>query len=134
MLRPPPRSTRTDTLFPYTTLFRSLTGRAVLDYKITPDNLIYMSYSRGYKSGGINPPLSPVFAVPVAFEPEKVDAFDIGSKNTFLNGTLQLNLTGFYYKYDNLQLARIVSRTAVNDNVTPAIYVFPASAALKLTR
>src|SRR3546814_2136818 len=26
MLRPPPRSTRTDTLFPYTTLFRSLSG------------------------------------------------------------------------------------------------------------
>src|SRR3546814_7455445 len=51
--------------------FKRLTGRAVLDYKITPDNLIYMSYSRGYKSGGINPPLSPVFAVPVAFEPEK---------------------------------------------------------------
>src|SRR3546814_12252801 len=27
MLRRPPRSTRTDTLFPYTTLFRSRTGR-----------------------------------------------------------------------------------------------------------
>src|SRR3546814_13801691 len=27
MIRPPPRSTRTDTLFPYTTLFRSI-GRA----------------------------------------------------------------------------------------------------------
>src|SRR3546814_9256158 len=26
MIRPPPRSTRTDTLFPYTTLFRSLVG------------------------------------------------------------------------------------------------------------
>src|SRR3546814_18820910 len=26
MLRPPPRSTRTDTLFPYTTLFRSSNG------------------------------------------------------------------------------------------------------------
>src|SRR3546814_4255743 len=26
MIRPPPRSTRTDTLFPYTTLFRSLRG------------------------------------------------------------------------------------------------------------
>src|SRR3546814_11037402 len=25
MIRPPPRTTRTDTLFPYTTLFRSLT-------------------------------------------------------------------------------------------------------------
>src|SRR3546814_18768555 len=27
MIRRPPRSTRTDTLFPYTTLFRSCTGR-----------------------------------------------------------------------------------------------------------
>ncbi len=105
--------------------FKRLTGRAVLDYKITPDNLIYMSYSRGYKSGG-----SPVFAVPIAFEPEKVDAFEIGSKNTFLNGTLQLNLTGFYYKYDNLQLARIVARTAVNDNVSADIYGFEAEAVM----
>src|SRR3546814_5833253 len=29
MIRRPPRSTRTDTLFPYTTLFRSLIGRAL---------------------------------------------------------------------------------------------------------
>src|SRR3546814_7857685 len=28
MIRRPPRSTRTDTLFPYTTLFRSTVGRA----------------------------------------------------------------------------------------------------------
>src|SRR3546814_18319115 len=31
MIRQPPRSTRTDTLFPYTTLFRSHLGDAVLD-------------------------------------------------------------------------------------------------------
>src|SRR3546814_16969297 len=31
MLRRPPRSTRTDTLFPYTTLFRSPRGRAAAD-------------------------------------------------------------------------------------------------------
>src|SRR3546814_7327635 len=30
MIRRPPRSTRTDTLFPYTTLFRSLSGAAIL--------------------------------------------------------------------------------------------------------
>ena len=33
------------------------TGRAVIDWKVTDDNLLYASYSRGYKSGGINPPL-----------------------------------------------------------------------------
>src|SRR3546814_17473686 len=31
MIRRPPRSTRTDTLFPYTTLFRSLLKRAKVD-------------------------------------------------------------------------------------------------------
>src|SRR3546814_12036765 len=31
MIRRPPRSTRTDTLFPYTTLFRSAWGRARID-------------------------------------------------------------------------------------------------------
>ena len=102
--------------------FNKLTGRAVLDFKITPDNLVYASYSRGYKSGGINPPLSPIFSVPESFKPEQVDAFEIGSKNTFANGALQLNVTGFYYKYKDLQLSRIVARTSVNDNVDANIY------------
>src|SRR3546814_3004547 len=31
MIRPPPRSTRTDTLFPYTTLFRSLYDAVFLE-------------------------------------------------------------------------------------------------------
>src|SRR3546814_16541062 len=31
MIRRPPRSTRTDTLFPYTTLFRSVAGGVALD-------------------------------------------------------------------------------------------------------
>ena len=102
--------------------FDALTGRAVVDYKITPDNLLYASYSRGYKSGGINPPLSPVFAVPETFNSEHIDAYEIGSKNTFANGRLTLNLTGFYYKYKGLQLARLVARTSVNDNVDADIY------------
>src|SRR3546814_9176701 len=39
MIRRPPRSTRTDTLFPYTTLFRSLPGRpeAAEDSKVIDD-------------------------------------------------------------------------------------------------
>src|SRR3546814_260148 len=33
MIRRPPRSTRTDTLFPYTTLFRSIVARDVLRFR-----------------------------------------------------------------------------------------------------
>src|SRR3546814_13328836 len=35
MIRPPPRSTRTDTLFPYTTLFRSIAAREVFAGRLT---------------------------------------------------------------------------------------------------
>lgn len=111
--------------------FNKLTGRAVIDFKVTDDNLLYASYSRGYKSGGINPPLQPIFAVPESFKPEQVDSFEIGSKNTFGNGELQLNLTAFYYKYKDLQLSRIVARTSVNDNVNANIYGFEAEALVR---
>src|SRR3546814_4298601 len=37
MIRRPPRSTRTDTRFPYTTLFRSLGADHVINYKATPE-------------------------------------------------------------------------------------------------
>ena len=102
--------------------FDEITGRFVVDYKVSEDSLIYASYSRGYKSGGINPPLQPIFAVPETFAPESIDAFEIGSKNRFADGTIQLNATAFYYKYKGLQLARIVARTSVNDNVDANIW------------
>ena len=115
----------------------ALTGRAVIDWQITSDNLLYASYSRGYKSGGINPPLSVQDAniiVPTTFSPEHVNAFEIGSKNSFGHGQLQLNLTGFYYQYKDLQLSRIVARTAVNDNINANIYGVELEAILRPSR
>ena len=102
--------------------FSEMTGRAVLNFDLSPDNMVYLSYSRGYKSGGINPPLQPVFTVPETFDPEFVNAFEIGSKNTLMNGKMTFNVTAFYYKYKDLQLSRIVARTSVNDNVSATIY------------
>ena len=113
--------------------FSRLTGRAVLDYRITENNLLYASYSRGYKSGGINPPLLPLFNVSSTFLPEQVNAYEIGSKNTFGGGQFRLNLTGFYYQYKNLQLSRIVARTSVNDNVDADIYGVEAEAIMSPT-
>src|SRR3546814_12427205 len=52
MIRRPPRSTRTDTLFPDTTLFRSnVSWRLGVDFQATPTTLVYANVSRGYKSG-----------------------------------------------------------------------------------
>ena len=103
--------------------FGRLTGRAVIDYKPSDNSLIFLSYSRGYKSGGINPPFDPsIFAAPTTFRPESVDSIELGSKNTFMNGMLRLNGSAFYYRYKDLQLSRILNKTSFNDNTDADIY------------
>jgi iron complex outermembrane recepter protein len=101
--------------------FSEMTGRAVIDYKISRDHLLYASYSRGYKSGGINPPLQ-IAVGNTQFKPEFVNAFELGSKNVFGGGQFTINATAFYYQYKGLQLSRLVNRTSINDNVDANIY------------
>ena len=111
------------------------TGRAVANWTpkldFTDQTLIYGSYAHGYKAGGANPPgaIFPSsadvngndnFSVnpthPLTFKPEFVDAFELGTKNTLLDGTLTLNGDLFYYNYENYQVSQIVDRTAINQN------------------
>ena len=117
-----------------TVRFGKFTGRAVVDYKIDERHLLYASYSRGYKSGGINPPLSLNGGVTESFQPEFVNAFEVGSKNVFGDGQFTLNLTGFYYKYSGLQISRIVQRTSVNDNINATVYGAEAEVLIRPVR
>jgi iron complex outermembrane receptor protein len=72
------------------------------------------------------------------FEPEFVDAFELGSKNTLLQGALTLNTTAFYYDYKDYQVSQIRDRTAVNENFDATIWgleletVFAPSRGLRL--
>jgi outer membrane receptor protein involved in Fe transport len=106
------------------------TGRAAANWTpkldFTDQTLIYASYSHGYKAGGANPPGATLLTFssgdignpihPLTFKPEFIDAFELGSKNTLLDGALTLNGDFFYYNYENYQISRIVDRTAINDN------------------
>ena len=53
---------------------------------------------------------------PLTFKPEFVDAFELGTKNTLLDGAMTFNGDVFYYKYQNYQISQIVDRTSVNLN------------------
>ena len=107
----------------------AFTGRVVLDWNPTTSfsdsTLVYASYARGYKPGGINPPFNPsVFQAPATFDPEFINAFEIGTKNIFGGGTFLFNATAFYYDYSDYQVSRIVNRTSFNDNTDATIYGF----------
>ncbi len=102
--------------------FEEVTGRFGFDWapdlNFSDDTLLYAFYSRGYKGGGINPP-QPAGAnlFPQTFEPEFINSYEIGTKNTLADGALQLNATGFYYDYTGYQITQIVNRTSANFNI-----------------
>jgi iron complex outermembrane receptor protein len=79
-----------------------LTGKAEVDYDLTPDNLAYASFSTGFKPGGGNISDSPL-RVPFEYKPESIQAYEIGSKNSFLDKNIHFNTAAFYYDYTDLQ-------------------------------
>jgi outer membrane receptor protein involved in Fe transport len=97
--------------------FDKLTGRAVINWKptvsFTQDTNIYLSFSRGFKSGGFNPGNN---TIPV-FESEVIDAYELGAKNTFMDGKGRLNLALFNYEYSNLIVGNLVGTAVANTNI-----------------
>ena len=84
--------------------FKRLTWKGGIDYFATPRNMIYGSVSTGFRSGGFNGASLTNPSVPATFKPERVTAFEIGSKNRFLDDRVQLNLAAFYNRFRSLQV------------------------------
>ncbi len=93
----------------------ALSGTLRLKYNVSPDTMLYGSYARGFKSGGFNldregvvlaTPTGPNFAADpdTSFRGEYVDAYEVGAKNTLLNGDLVINVAYFHQTYEDFQL------------------------------
>jgi iron complex outermembrane receptor protein len=78
------------------------TWRIEADYDLTPDNMAYASYARGYKPGGVNGSSGQAVILPT-FKAETNDAFEVGLKNYFLDRSIRLNVAAFYYNQKNFQ-------------------------------
>ncbi len=105
--------------FDKTINFKNVSPKVSLDYQVTPDILVYGLASRGFKSGGYNIRANTT-AVPRSGEPfddEQVDSFEIGSKMSFLDQRLFLNLSAFHNKYKDIQLSIFTAFDSNNDGV-----------------
>jgi len=56
------------------------------------------------------------------FQPEFVNAYEIGTKNALLDGRLTFDASSFFYDYSNYQVSQIRDRTAVNENFDAKIW------------
>jgi len=103
------------------------TGRATVNWtpKLdwTDQTTVYATASRGELAGGVNNGnISTTSAAPRVFNAATVDALEVGTKNTLLDGTLTANLDAWYYNYENYQVTIIANRSSQTLNIPAHLY------------
>lgn len=77
-----------------------MTWRLALQQDITDNANVYVSYNRGFKSG-----LYALSGAPWDYvEPQTIDAYEIGTKSTWFDNRLRVNLAAFHYEIDDYQV------------------------------
>ncbi|MEO0033593.1 MAG: hypothetical protein RIS94_3351, partial [Pseudomonadota bacterium] len=97
--------------------FNRFTPRVSIDQTLAPDIMTYVSWSRGFRSGGWNgrPGSTPDTIGP--YNPETVDSYEAGLRTKFWDNRAIFNLTVFQTEYKNKQEDQIRSNP-VNPNTT----------------
>jgi iron complex outermembrane recepter protein len=83
------------------------TGHVGVDVTPSSDSLLYISYSRGYRSAAFN---AQFLFTPTDFttvQPETLDSIEAGFKTSWLDNHLQLDGAIFHYQYKNQQIVDV---------------------------
>lgn len=83
--------------------FNRLTWRIALDHHFTKHLMAYASQSRGLKGGGFNQASPTAAEITSTVLPEVLDSVEVGFKSQWFRNRLRLNVSGFFYKYKNIQ-------------------------------
>ena len=80
-------------------------NRANLTYKVTPNIMVYYTYSEGYRPGGFNrrAPTTGSFVGPISYTSDSLTNNEIGYKMQFLHHRLTLDGAFYQENWDNVQ-------------------------------
>jgi iron complex outermembrane receptor protein len=87
--------------------YSAFTPKFGVEWQVSDQALVYVSATRGYKSGGFNYAATSVAAQ--QFAPETIWSYEAGAKTEWLDRRLRVNLTGFRYNYTGLQVQTLLS-------------------------
>jgi len=90
-------------------------GKVAVNYKITPDNMVYASWSQGFRGSAYNGAATFGTNTINPVQPETLIDYEVGSKNQFFDHRLQVNASAFYYIYYNQQFATLNANTGLSE-------------------
>ena len=115
--------------------FKDFTPRVTLSYKLAPQNLLYVSAARGVKAGGFNGYVTGTTVLlpsEQSFGQERNWTYEVGTKNSFFDNRVVLDLTLFYIDWTNQQIRVIPANFPIGNlsqgSVPPAIYAAAGNA------
>ncbi len=92
----------------YSNSWSEVTPKLGVEFKPAEQQLYYISYSEGFKSGGFNgrPTPGPTgqFASVQPYDPERLKTVELGAKTQFANNRVRFNVSVFASRYDDIQL------------------------------
>ena len=92
------------------------TPRVSVDYSFSDDDMVYASWSRGFRSGGFNGRATTPSSIG-PYDPEQVDSFEIGLRSRSLDDRLVFNATAFHAIYKNKHESEIYQFGAATETV-----------------
>ena len=115
---------------------KALSGTFGIQYRPADFAMLYATYNRGFKAGGVNmdangagtlvnnaaafnalpavyraiffPGVTAQAPLNPVYKPETVNAFEVGGKFKYLDGRARTNIAFFYYDLSNVQIAQFV--------------------------
>jgi outer membrane receptor protein involved in Fe transport len=93
------------------------TPKVGLTYQLTRDDMVYATYSQGYRIGGATPPL-PIPACgptpfPTSYNSDSLDSYEVGTKDRFLDRSLYVAASAYYVRWKNIQQAIYVPECGI---------------------
>lgn len=75
------------------------------EFHLAADKMLYALFSQGFRLGGSNSArAADTGLIPLDYEPDKMNNYELGLKSKWLDGRMLLNVSAFMMRWDDIQL------------------------------
>ncbi|WP_194778449.1 TonB-dependent receptor [Pararhodonellum marinum] len=94
--------------------FNAFSPKVILSRNLAENRLLFLSYSRGFRAGGITQLSSDPGEIPLlGFDPEFSDNFELGFKSDWMDNRLRWNASLFYTLVSDVQVPILILPDAI---------------------